>query len=504
MKTLMKLKLEICFLVISNVVCVLLLFQSVYTVPMKVIGTISFLVFSFVLMRNTIKREGIISKLLVETQSFLNGLGGTSEQIFSSCSQINETTVEQSSAVVQTSTASDEISAMIDKNNDNIGIVNESVQSINKMVQLSSQSSYELERNMKENSKANTHVSQMMNETSIMLEELTILFGQVVEKTAVINDIVFQTKLLSFNASVEAARAGEHGKGFSVVAEEIGNLAAMSGESAGSIQQTLEKTDQKVKKIISDIKNGSGDLSKQLEEQSAAGERIFKEFNKNFEGTTKSIEEIVIQIEEVNTASVEQNKGVKEMRDAIYLVNQSIQRNSLVVGQTRNLAGLLNKEVEGFKEVVGILKVNLNSISEIEIEKIPWEEQYSIGIERIDNEHQGLLLRINNLIEAMNGSNKEKMIMCYEDLRDVTVEHFSYEESYMESFGYDALESHKRVHKNLLDVVLRFGVDLKEDRLDKTKLASFLKNWLFTHIMGVDTKYAEVQKNTNNSRNYAA
>jgi methyl-accepting chemotaxis protein len=42
------------------------------------------------------------------------------------------------------------------------------------------------------------------------------------ERTKVINDIVFQTKLLSFNASVEAARAGEHGKGFAVVAEEVG------------------------------------------------------------------------------------------------------------------------------------------------------------------------------------------------------------------------------------------------------------------------------------------
>ncbi len=48
------------------------------------------------------------------------------------------------------------------------------------------------------------------------------------DKTKVINDIVFQTKRLSFNASVEAARAGEHGKGFAVVAEEVGNLAQMS------------------------------------------------------------------------------------------------------------------------------------------------------------------------------------------------------------------------------------------------------------------------------------
>ena len=73
-----------------------------------------------------------------------------------------------------------------------------------------------------------------------------VLISEIGNKTKVINDIVFQTKLLSFNASVEAARAGEHGKGFSVVAEEVGNLAHMSGNSAKEITQLLESSINRV------------------------------------------------------------------------------------------------------------------------------------------------------------------------------------------------------------------------------------------------------------------
>ena len=99
-------------------------------------------------------------------------------------------------------------------------------------------------------SESNGEIMKEVSNNNSELQTISELIKDIEEKTKVINDIVFQTKLLSFNASVEAARAGEHGKGFAVVAEEIGNLANMSGEAALQISQIIETSVQNVQTMI--------------------------------------------------------------------------------------------------------------------------------------------------------------------------------------------------------------------------------------------------------------
>ncbi len=82
------------------------------------------------------------------------------------------------------------------------------------------------------------------------LESLIKVIEDIQSKTKVINDIVFETRLLSFNASIEAARAGVHGKGFAVVAEEVGKLAAVSGKAAEEINTLLANSTHHVRDIV--------------------------------------------------------------------------------------------------------------------------------------------------------------------------------------------------------------------------------------------------------------
>ncbi|WP_211363207.1 methyl-accepting chemotaxis protein [Fluviispira multicolorata] len=86
------------------------------------------------------------------------------------------------------------------------------------------------------------------------ISEIVKVISEIENKTKIINTIVFQTKLLSFNASVEAARAGEYGRGFSVVTEEVGNLAQMSGNASKEISTMLQSSIDKVKNIIEETK----------------------------------------------------------------------------------------------------------------------------------------------------------------------------------------------------------------------------------------------------------
>src|SRR5690606_14658037 len=102
---------------------------------------------------------------------------------------------------------------------------------------ISESSLMQLDDNITTSNKNSSSIIKSLETIADQLNDFQNTFSSVEEKTNMINDIVFQTKLLSFNASVEAARAGHHGKGFSVVAEEIGRLAETSGTSASAINK---------------------------------------------------------------------------------------------------------------------------------------------------------------------------------------------------------------------------------------------------------------------------
>lgn len=450
-----------------------------------------------------LKNKNETDLFFTTVERFKNNLSGTVEQIYGSCSQLDESTESQASAIIQTSSSCHEISTLSTNNSNNFKSVNNSLKNIVNIIEESSRSSDKLEKNLLESSKTNEDVVSMISGITTMLEELTTLFKEVASKTEVINDIVFQTKLLSFNASVEAARAGEHGKGFSVVAEEVGNLAQMSGDSALAIQSTLEATENKVKDIIDEISNKSSSLEKLIDEQSNTGKKTIQEFRENFQGVSEGTKLITNQMQQAESAVNEQAVSMNEINDATLEVNNSIQQNSLVIGQTTNLAKELNKELEGFDKSLNTIKKNFDARLELEIDEIPWSNNYCVNIDHIDHEHQTLLTKINDLIRAMNAENKNELKITFEALKNYTILHFKNEEEFMQSISYPSYASHKKVHDNLLNVVISFGSKIEKGDLDKVKLASFLKNWLFTHIMGVDTKFAHFYFDSNQSKNAA-
>ena len=155
-----------------------------------------------------------------------------SDKLKSVSEKLSSSSTEQSAALVETATAMDEINAMVQTNTVAAKRGKEASEHSSKSAHEGKDATDEMIRAIQMIREATSKISDQTNRSNAEIQEIINIFNAIADKTKVINDIVFQTKLLSFNASVEAARAGEQGKGFAVVAEEVGKLAEMSGTSS--------------------------------------------------------------------------------------------------------------------------------------------------------------------------------------------------------------------------------------------------------------------------------
>ncbi len=125
-----------------------------------------------------------------------------------------------------------------------------------------------------------------------------------------------------------------------------------------------------------------------------------------------------------------------------------------------------------------------------------WEDSYSVGVRKIDEQHKKLFDLINQLGNAMiTGKGRDIISKLLKELKDYTVYHFTDEEKLMEDNGYPELLSHKDIHKNFVNKIKDFEKKNEEGNLSlSVDLFNFLKDWLKGHILGTDMKYKEFFK----------
>jgi methyl-accepting chemotaxis protein len=207
---------------------------------------------------------------------------------------------------------------------------------------------------------SNNTIMQQVNRSNESMAGIVKVIEEIGSKTKVINDIVFQTKLLSFNASVEAARAGEHGKGFAVVAEEVGNLAQMSGNAAKEIGSMLEDSIQKVNQIVQETKASVEKLIAEGKETVESGSLVARQCGEVLEEIVHNVASVSSMAGEIASASQEQSRGISEITKAMGQLDQMTQQNAATSEECASAAEELSAQAESLKSSVGQLVQTIN------------------------------------------------------------------------------------------------------------------------------------------------
>jgi methyl-accepting chemotaxis protein len=165
--------------------------------------------------------------------------------------------------------------------------------------------------------------------------DITQASKRIADIITTIDEIAFQTNLLALNAAVEAARAGEQGRGFAVVATEVRNLARRSATASKEIKGLISDS-------VSKIDAGSGHINKSGEE---------------LHGIVNAVKRVTDIIQEIASASREQNTGISQVTKAIAQLDGVTQHNAAQTEELSATAQHLADNARGLEQLVSLFQV---------------------------------------------------------------------------------------------------------------------------------------------------
>jgi methyl-accepting chemotaxis protein len=239
--------------------------------------------------------QGAVTQMLLENKQNGLTLDRSSDILLQNVNTLNQNSNEAAAALEETAAALEEVTGNISSTTSNIV----------KMASLANSVT-----------KASSEGQALANETTQAMDEINKEVNAISEAITIIDQIAFQTNILSLNAAVEAATAGEAGKGFAVVAQEVRNLATRSADAANEIKKLVQNATAKANN----------------------GKKIADSMISGYTTLNDNIEQTINLIKDVEMASKEQLQGINQINDAVNSLDQQTQRNAQIASQTHDVA----------------------------------------------------------------------------------------------------------------------------------------------------------------------
>lgn len=210
-----------------------------------------------------------------------------------------------------------------------------SITEVSEMIRQNASHAQQASNNMDETTLGIEHGDQQMQNLVVAMNEIERTSGEIERIIKTIDDIAFQTNILSLNAAVEAARAGEAGKGFAVVADEVRNLASKSAEAAKETTVLIQST-------LAAIKNGSA---------------MVTETGKSLDQISDKAQIVNELVKKIAEASDTQASSIQQINVGINQISSVVQTNSATAEESAASSEELSAQAETLKTLVSHFKL---------------------------------------------------------------------------------------------------------------------------------------------------
>lgn len=244
-----------------------------------------------------------VSKIIQQAKEEALSVAERASEISANNQELSERTQKQAVSVEEVSAAIQEMTAIINQNAENTAKVNELAKWAVDAAKEGGKVAMDAISSIERIEKTSNRISEIIN---------------------LVNEITFQTKLLSLNAAVEAARAGEQGKGFAVIGAEIRDLAIRSTEAAKDIRVLIEESGAKVSEGINFVNSTAENLQKIIDH----------------------ITKVSKLIAEIASASKQQTEGIEQTNKTVMEINKVVQQNAAFVEELTSASEKLSSEAD--------------------------------------------------------------------------------------------------------------------------------------------------------------